>query len=144
MKIEKYLRASPTFTIILNAQKITTILEQFLKQEGLSYLKALILISIFFEKDKQVRPKTLAKVFETTKGNVSHSLAKLEELKLITRKPVSGDIRGAIIELSPKGTALTKKLVKYFDSLQTNIEDKMSEEVVMDFNKKIELIHELH
>ena len=60
-------------------------LNALLKAEGLTLSEAMVLTAIFLEK-KRVRPSELAATFETTRGNVSHTISSLEAKRLVRRR----------------------------------------------------------
>ena len=86
MRIETFLKESPMFCIALTARRFDSLTTQLLKADGLNFLEALILSTLFFESPAAVKPSQLAETFETTRGNVSHCISSLEAKGFVQRK----------------------------------------------------------
>lgn len=126
MRIEKFLKSSPTFAAIFAAQFISKQISVKLKEHDLTYLQALVLVAIFFESSQESRPSCLAKTLRMTKGNVSHCVSYLQEQGLIQYKHLRADKRGSAVGITARGKSLVVKLIKYFDEMQRKTEDTFS------------------
>lgn len=121
MRIESFLQQSPVFQVSRMARRTESSLNALLKQEGLTFSESLILAAIFLEK-KRVRPSELARTFETTRGNVSHSVSSLEAKRLVKRRIDPEDARGFLLELEPAGKKRAARVAAILDRIQTQME----------------------
>ena len=121
-KLEKFLNESSSMLILFTGLKIQKQLNENLREHDLNLNQALILLAIYFEPEKTIRWNNLAELFQMSKGNISHSTSALEEKKLISRKLIQGDLRGFEYQLTPKGSKLSLVLIKFFDKLETNVD----------------------
>jgi DNA-binding MarR family transcriptional regulator len=96
-------------------------LNALLKPEGLTLSESLMLAAIFLEK-KRVRPSELARTFETTRGNVSHTISSLEAKRLVRRRIDPEDARGFLLELEPAGKRRAARVAGILDRMQSQIE----------------------
>lgn len=127
MEIQKFLKSSPSFAVLFTAQFIAKQMTTVFKEKNLTYLQAMVLVAIFFEKSSGVRPNGLAKFLNTSKGNISHCLAHLQTEKLIQYEQMRADKRGSVINLTAKGKSLVASLIKYFDEIQKATEKKFTD-----------------
>lgn len=118
MKIEAYLDQSPLFVVSRAARRFEIHLAQLLKEEQVSFLEALVLVSILFEEPKAVSPSRLAETFSTTRGNISHCVSSLEAKGMLLRKIDPQDARAFCLSLKPQGRKLGMQLIRTFDHLQ--------------------------
>ena len=121
MRIEKFLSASPLFNLYSAYDQILGDFQKRLKLEDVHFLQALILTGIFFE-ERPVRPSELAKVFGSTRPNVSHALRSLQKHGLVERKTSSDDARAYFFNLTREGKKKVPRLIKIFDSTEDEIE----------------------
>ncbi|MBS1800268.1 MAG: MarR family transcriptional regulator [Acidobacteria bacterium] len=121
MRIESFLQQSPVFQASRVARRMEASLNAILRHEGLTLSESLMLAAIFLEK-KRVRPSELARTFETTRGNVSHSISSLEAKRLIRRRIDSEDARGFLLELEPAGKKRAARVAGILDRMQSQIE----------------------
>lgn len=139
MRIEKFLKSSPTCAAIFTAQFISKRISIKLKSFGLTYLQALVLVAIFFEPSQEARPNGLATTLRMTKGNVSHCISFLQAAGLIQYNSIKNDKRGSAVNLTARGKSLVVKLIKYFDEMQSKTEDSFSvagtKKMMTDFEK---------
>jgi DNA-binding MarR family transcriptional regulator len=126
MRIENYLRESPAFAVTTTASALLLHLNRELKRESLHYWEALLLLGIFFEAPKPVRPSELAVAFRASRPQVSHCLSSLEKRKWIERRIAPGDARGYSLSVSREGKTKAARLVKVFDGLQRRFEGQWS------------------
>lgn len=122
MKIQRYLDSSPVFRVMSASETIRKKLNRRLGESELGFLPALILVSLFFEEDRAAQPALLHRTFGTTKGNISHCLAHLEERRMIKRVAHPRDRRISRVVLTPSGATLCAKLIGYFDAIQSEFE----------------------
>ena len=118
MKIETFLKSSPSFAVIFASQFITKQMTAVFKEKNLTYLQAMVLVAVFFEKSHEARPQGLAGVLHTSKGNISHCLTHLQNERLVQFDKLPSDKRGAIVRLTAKGKSVVAMLIKYFDEYQ--------------------------
>ena len=124
MRIESFLEQSPVFQTTRVARRMEASLNAVLKHEDLTLSESLMLAAIFLEK-KRVRPSELARTFETTRGNVSHSISSLEAKRLIRRRIDPEDARGFLLELEPAGKRRAARVAGILDRMQSQIEDEV-------------------
>lgn len=124
LRIESFLQQSPAFQAGRVARRMEASLNTLLKQEGLTFSESLMLAAIFLEK-KRVRPSELARTFETTRGNVSHSISSLEAKRLVKRRINAEDARGFLLELEPAGKRKAARVAAILDRMQTRMEEQV-------------------
>ena len=122
MRIEAYLRQSPLFAIRRTSRQFDTYLGSVLPHRDLSFLEALVLVSIFFEDPKPVKPSELAETLMVTRGNVSHCISTLEAKGMVRRRIDPDDARAIHLVLKPEGRAHAMRVIKTFDRLQKDFE----------------------
>ncbi len=122
MKFSRYINESVVIQLASSANKTERSINDFLAKYSLNYLQSLILISIFFEDTKETQPGDLTSAFGTTKGNISHCLSKLEELKLVQRTMSHLDRRKCVLKLTSKGFNLSGVLIGFYDKLERRLE----------------------
>lgn len=129
MRIQAYLEKSPVYQIRRAAQVLTAQLEQMLQAtpEGrdLSFLEALLLVSIFLEDPRPAQPSRLADTFSTTRGNISHCVSSLEAKGLIRRRIDPEDTRAFQLMLRPYGRKRALELIAILDRLQRQLERRI-------------------
>jgi DNA-binding MarR family transcriptional regulator len=124
MRIDSFLQQSPVFQTSRVARRIESSLNAALRQEDLIFSESLMLAAIFLEK-KTVRPSELARAFETTRGNISHTLSSLEAKRLIRRRIDPEDARGFQLELEPAGRRRAARVVGILDRMQSQLENEI-------------------
>jgi DNA-binding MarR family transcriptional regulator len=124
MRIESFLEQSPVFQASRVARRMESSLNALLKAEGLTLSESLMLTAIFLEK-KRVRPSELAATFETTRGNVSHTISSLEAKLLVRRRIDPEDARGFLLELEPAGRRRAARAAGILDRLQAQFEEEL-------------------
>jgi DNA-binding MarR family transcriptional regulator len=124
MRIESFLEQSPVFQASRVARRMESSLNALLKAEGLTLSESLMLTAIFLEK-KRVRPSELAATFETTRGNVSHTISSLEAKRLVRRRIDPEDARGFLLELEPAGRRRAARAAGILDRLQAQFEEEL-------------------
>jgi DNA-binding MarR family transcriptional regulator len=125
MRIESFLDQSPVFQAGRAARRMESAFNAVLKLEGLTLSESLMLAAIFLEK-KRVRPSELARTFDTTRGNVSHTVSALEAKRLIRRRIDPEDARGFLLELEPAGRKRAARVAAILDRLQSHLEAEIS------------------
>lgn len=93
-----------------------------LKLQKLNWLQCLVLLAIYFEKKTDVFPSGLAETFHTSRGNMSHTITRLQRLGYVARTFNASDARNYRIVITVKGRRKAAGLVKFFDELQTFLE----------------------
>jgi DNA-binding MarR family transcriptional regulator len=121
MRINKFLEESPLFNLAVTYNEVIGDFQTRLSKEGVHFLESLILTALFFE-EKAVRPTELARTFQATKSNMSHSLRSLERKGLIERKTDNNDARAYYFSLTKEGKKISTRLIKVFDSTENRLE----------------------
>ncbi|HTH53549.1 MAG TPA: MarR family transcriptional regulator [Edaphobacter sp.] len=124
MRIDSFLQQSPLFQVSRIARRMESSLNAALKQEGLTFSESLMLAAVFLEK-KSVRPSELAQSFETTRGNVSHTISSLEAKRLVRRRIDPEDARGFQLELEPAGKRKAARVAGILDRMQARMEQEL-------------------
>jgi DNA-binding MarR family transcriptional regulator len=122
VRIEAFLSQSPLFAVSRAAQRLDSHLTRILHSGELSFFGALLLVAIFFEEPRAIKPSRLAETFSTSRGNVSHCISGLEAKGLVKRRIDPEDARGFHVTLRPQGKALAMRLIRTFDQLQKEFE----------------------
>jgi len=122
MRIEPFLKQSPIFQITRSARRLDGLLTQILRHEKVTYLEALVLAAIFFEKKRGIKPSELAETFHTTRGNVSHCISSLEAKGLVRRRVDPEDARAFQLTLQPAGRKRAARVVGILDQMQNRYE----------------------
>jgi DNA-binding MarR family transcriptional regulator len=125
MKIKKYLESSPVFALNSAYEAIIPKLNKQLKLQNINLIQGLVLTALFFEDKTDVNPSQLAKIFQTTKSNISHMISDLEYKGYLRRVVNEKDARGFKIQLKSEGHKKALSLVKFYDQIQTVFEKKM-------------------
>lgn len=125
MKITKYLEASPVFALNSAYEAIVSDINRTLKSEDSNLLQGLVLTALFFEDKDSITPSQLAKVFHTSRGNISHIVSHLEYKGWVKRMVSPKDARQFQIVLKPEGRKKALKLVKYYDKIQDLFENHL-------------------
>jgi DNA-binding MarR family transcriptional regulator len=142
VKIEKFLNASPIFSVIDTGRSLENLITKFFESEDVHYLQAMTLAALFFE-DDGAKPQDLAMTLKTTKGNMSHCISDLESKKLIRRNLVKGDGRSFQIILTDLGKEKTLKIIRFFDSTQNIFEKTLSEDSVQNLITNLKQIESI-
>ncbi|MDW5266340.1 MULTISPECIES: MarR family winged helix-turn-helix transcriptional regulator [Acidobacteriaceae] len=122
MRIEPFLKQSPIFQITRSARRLDALLTRILRKEEVTFLEALVLAAIFFEKKRGIKPSELAETFETTRGNVSHCISSLEARGLVRRRVDPEDSRAFQLTLQPAGRKRAARVVGILDQMQNRYE----------------------
>lgn len=125
MKISKYLEQSPVFAINAAYEVLIPTLNKRLRKEEVNLLQGLVLTALFFEESSNLTPSTLASIFKTTRGNMSHILSHLEYKAWVKRKVDPLDARKFYIELRPEGRRKALSLIKIYDQIQSRFEEEL-------------------
>lgn len=118
MRISEFISKSYVFAI---AHSYDTIWRKFngsIRKGGCNITEALVLIAIFFESEQKAYPSAIAEAIRTSRGNVSHCLARLERKKMIRRELKPGDARRLMISLTPSGEKLVSKLMTEIEKIE--------------------------
>lgn len=125
MKINKYLQQSPIFALNAAYEAVIPKLNKKMKVDHLNLLQGLVLTALLFEERTDINPSTLAEIFQTSRGNMSHILSELEYRGYIKRVISEKDARGFKIELKAEGKRKALSLIKFYDQLQSHFEKSM-------------------
>lgn len=142
MRIESFLEQSPIFQASRVARRMEASLNAMLKQEGLTFSESLMLAATFLEK-KRVRPSELARTFETTRSNVSHTVSSLEAKRLVRRRIDPEDARGFLLELEPVGKKRAARVAGILDRMQTQMEDQVGATKLETMLRQMRVLEEL-
>lgn len=138
MKITKYLQHSPIFALNAAYEAVIPKLNKQMKADQLNLLQGLVLTALFFEERTDINPSSLAKVFQTSRGNMSHILSDLEYRGYIRRVVNDKDARSFKIELKAEGKKKALSLIKFYDRLQALFEKNLG---VQSCQKTVEGLH---
>lgn len=116
MKITKYLKQSPAYSLYQANLEILEPLQKGLSAHGLHFLQGLILTSLFFE-ERDIRPSELSQTFQIDRSTLSHALRGLEKKGWIKRMPHPKDARGYLFSLTTIGRKKSTELIKLFDQI---------------------------
>ena len=137
MRIEAFLQESPMFAVNCAARRFASLANQALAADNLSFLEGLVLVAIFFEAPKQIKPSQLAETFATTRGNISHSLSSLEGKGFLQRKIDPLDARAFLLALKPSGRKAAYRVISAFDGMQRAFETEVGKPALSDALKVI-------
>ena len=130
MRIEAFLQQSPMFCVSLAARRFDALTTRLLEADGLNFLEALILATLFFESPSPVKPSQLAEAFGTTRGNVSHCISSLEAKELVQRKIDPQDARAYHLALRPTGKRTAVRVIGALDKAQREFENEVGKNVL--------------
>jgi DNA-binding MarR family transcriptional regulator len=128
MRIQTFLKTSPVFAIYTAYDRVVRRFQERLAEEDLHLIQALIVTGIFFE-GRPVRPSELAETLGCTRSNISHAIRSLEKAGLIERELHRGDARAYLLTLTRAGRRKAPRLIKIFDSTQTELESSGGKEL---------------
>ncbi|HEY8270006.1 MAG TPA: winged helix DNA-binding protein [Pseudobdellovibrionaceae bacterium] len=132
MKINKFIAQSPIFALYRGNSLLVEPFQMRLAKEGVHLLQGLILTALFFE-EREVRPFELAKAFQVSKSNLSHSLRSLEKKGWLKRAMHSEDARGYLFSLTASGKKKALILIKSFDEVEGELEKKIGTKNTKEF-----------
>ncbi|MBT9332417.1 MarR family winged helix-turn-helix transcriptional regulator [Paracidobacterium acidisoli] len=130
MRIETFLKQSPMFCVGLAARRFDALTARILDADGLNFLEALILATLFFESPAVVKPSQLAETFGTTRGNVSHCISSLEAKGLVQRKIDPEDARAYHLALRPPGRKTAIRVIGALDKVQREFENEVGRDTL--------------
>ena len=122
MRIEAFLRQSPLFAVSRASRRLDVHLARVLKSGDLTFPEALVLVSIFFEEPKPIKPSHLAETLATTRGNVSHCVSGLETKGLVRRRIDPDDARSFQVTLKPQGRTKAMRVIRTLHRMQKDFE----------------------
>lgn len=126
MKIQIYLKQSPIFAINSAYEMLIPKINKQLKSEKINLLQGLVLTALFFEgNNENITPSLLAKIFNTSAGNMSHIISALEYQGYVKRNLSKTDARRFNIELKAEGRKKALYLIKFFDRIQGDFEKSL-------------------
>lgn len=122
MRIETFLRQSPLFVVRRASSRFDSYFAGILRNRNLSFLEALVLVSVFFEEPKTIKPSDLAATLGVTRGNVSHCISTLEAKGMVRRRIDPDDARAIHVLLKPEGRSHAMRVIRILDRLQKDFE----------------------
>jgi len=125
MKIKKFVHESPLVGIMAAQLQLNRVLVEKFSAIDLSYLEAMVLVTIFFEGNRKIGPSEIARSLFYPLPRVSTAISQLHNNGLITRALLDEDSRKYSIILSAKGRHKASKAVGIFDSLQISVEESL-------------------
>lgn len=138
MEITEFTQKSLIAGTFILQQKLQEDLLRRLRQQNFSYLGALILIALYFErKETPVGPSRLASALKFSRARVSQELSKLERAELIKRHLSTQDFRSLGIKLTAKGDKAALSLVKIFESVQQKVDSVLGERRAEQLNAEL-------
>lgn len=126
LKINEFFSQSPLLATIITGINLQKKINAELSKYDLNLFSSMIVVAIFFEREKTIRPSYLYDLLPLTKGNVSHMTSALEEKKLIQRYMSANDLRGFDFKLTQKGEKLALNLIRFFNDKEDQIDRKIS------------------
>lgn len=142
MRIESFLKESPVFQLSHSTRRIEALLNRILRYDGLTFLEALVLAAIFFEK-KGVKPSELAGTFHMTRGNISHCVSSLEAKALVRRRIDPEDARALQIVLLPAGRKRAARVAGILDRMQRQFEGMLEPSGLESLKRELFIIESL-
>ncbi len=143
MKIDKFLTESPIFAITRTARTVEVNLGRSIRDEGLGFSQALVLIAILLEDPNPVNPSRLAESFSTTRGNISHCLSVLESRGFIKRRINRDDARMLRVTIRSEGKQCAMRLICYFNALEKQIENTIGTKTIQNMLNSLGEIEQL-
>ena len=140
MRIEAFLRESPMFAVNSAARRFNALASQALAADNLNFVEGLVLVAIFFEAPRQIKPSQLAETFATTRGNISHSISSLEAKGLLQRKIDPADARAYRLALKSSGKKAAFRVISAFDTMQRAFEKEVGKTALSETLKVIRLL----
>jgi DNA-binding MarR family transcriptional regulator len=93
-----------------------------LRSGNISFLEALVLVSILFEEPKAIKPSELADTLGVTRGNISHCISTLEAKGMVRRRIDPADARAIHVSIRSEGRTHAMRVVRALDRLQKDFE----------------------
>ena len=118
------------FAVNRAARRFDSLATRVFAEDSLSFLEGLVLAAMFFEMPRPIKPSQLADTFETTRGNISHCISSLEAKGLLQRRIDTQDARAYDLTLKPQGKKCALRVIRAFDKLQKEFEEKVGKAVL--------------
>jgi DNA-binding MarR family transcriptional regulator len=131
MEIDQYLRQSPIYLFNEIHQILFRDVKLLLKEKGVNFLQALIIVTLFLERRKKkdfrkkISPGDIFKALKVSKGGMSQNLSFLEEKGWLKRVLDQEDARSFSLELTELGELRALELMQIMELKEKNIETKM-------------------
>ena len=125
MRIETFLKQSLLFEVTRASRSFDRHIARIFQAGELNFLEALVLVAIFFESPKPVKPSRLAETLCTTRGNISHCISSLEAMGFVRRRLDPGDARSFHLLLRPLGRQHALRVIKILDNMQRDFEAQL-------------------
>ncbi len=137
MKLTKFLDRSIIAAISTLQMELQKCLSNRIQSEG-HYLQALILLSLFFEKENSpLGPARMAKHFGYSRSRVSQEISKLAREGFVIRSLSTTNARNINLKLTSKGEKKSNEWIKVFSHLQNNFDKKLGERQAEDIASKL-------
>ena len=143
MRIQTFLEQSPVFQTGRVARKLDASLTLALAPEQVTPFEALVLAAIFFEKRTDVKPSALAEAFETTRGNISHSISALESRGLVARRIDPDDARAVRLSVTPLGRRRAVRIAAILDRIQRRLETDIGPAVLTTMLQQLNTVEQI-
>jgi DNA-binding MarR family transcriptional regulator len=137
MRIDAFLRESPMFAVSRAARRFEALGAKALADDELSFVEGLMLAALFFEAPKPVKPSQLAEAFQTTRGNISHTVSSLEAKGHLQRTIDPEDARVFLLALKPQGKKTALRVIAAFDKLQKEFEEEIGKSALAEMLKSL-------
>lgn len=137
MRIDAFLRESPMFAVSRAARRFEAQGAKALAEDELSFVEGLMLAALFFEAPKPVKPSQLAEAFQTTRGNISHTVSSLEAKGHLQRTIDPEDARVFLLALKPQGKKTALRVIAAFDKLQKEFEEEIGKSALAEMLKSL-------
>jgi DNA-binding MarR family transcriptional regulator len=125
MRIETFLKQSLLFEVNRAARLMERHMSRIFGSGDFHLMEALVLVAIFFEDPRGVKPSQLSEAMSTTRGNISHCVSSLEAKGLIRRRIDADDARSFQLLLKPQGRAQAMQAIRALDRLQREFETNL-------------------
>ena len=128
--LQKRVESVPVTEILISrllinlAREMSSHLDQRLRPSGLSEPEFKVLVSIYASPDNVVNPSELCVSIGQSPANITRLTDSLVERELISRVADENDRRKLLLQITPHGTALIKKLMPVMtDGARRNYRD---------------------
>ena len=125
MKIDSFLNEGLLFLVYQAHYFLGLRFKQELEGEGFSFLSAVILSALYFEKDRAITPDDLLRSLKTSKANLSHAISNLESLELVKRIMNEEDARSFSLILTAKGKRKSQSMIALLERVENEITQEL-------------------
>lgn len=118
MRIQEFISKSYIFAIGHSYDAIWRKFNARLKARGCNMTEALVLVSLYFEENREATPSAIANTLQTSRANISHCLNTLVTKRYITRRLGNEDARRTILGLTTSGLKYAQSLVLEINNVE--------------------------